>query len=288
MSEPTPVLDCGFPEESAPVAAASREARTVGQEFALHCQGAPPAFDVAQLKVEALNQAEYTVRLLKYEAKGDSVEAVLTSYRVGEFKDVELLFTDGAHMAKTKPLSWQVKSVIDPQNPKAAEPFGPFGPWKISWPWWYFLILILMLAALVLAAVRTYRLARRKLELRRRIEEYRRKFNPFDQFQKALRRLDRELQKPGAQAQGVFDELRRESLLYFMMEFGLDTEKSSARKIVRKLRALAPKARDSIFADLALFLAEFQKKGDATEVEKMIDWAGRISEKFDRESLGIR
>ncbi len=283
-------LTCKFNEVGSQIPETLNTALTVGTEFMLHCDGTVPSFDTTSLKAEALNQAEHTIKLLKFEAKQNAADITLTSYRVGEFKDVQLLFTDGKQMIRTNPVTWKVQSVIDPQNPEAAQPFGPFGPWKISWPWWYFLVVVLVVAVVVLACLKAWRAARRKIEVRKKIADYRQKFNPFDQFQKTLRRLDREVQRittTNTPVQKLIEELSAASLTYLMMEFEADVEGKSPRGVARALKRKSPKARENVLNDLVLYLSEF-KRGKAEDIEKMLDWAGRISEKVDRESFGVK
>jgi hypothetical protein len=279
------VLNCRFNQEGSGISTTLGPPVTVGSEISLLCDGTIQHFDAAKLKAEALNQPEYSIHLLRAESRDGTTLLTLTSYRVGEFKDAQIVLTDGTQIVKTNPLSWTVKSVIDPKNPQAAQPFGPFGPWKMAWPWWYFLILALVLVAAIGASVKTWRVSRRRLEVRRRIGEYRQKFNPFDQFQKTLRRLDRSV--AGTPAAGLVEELRSASLTYLMMEFEIDVEGRSPRWIVRRLKKRARKARDGALNDLALFLNEFRKGEGSADIEKMIDWAGRLSEKISREGLGI-
>ncbi len=283
-------FNCKFSEEGSQLPSALNTPTTVGAQMMLACEGAAPPFDVSKLKLEAVNQEEHTVKLLKYEPKGETTFVTFTSYRVGEHQNVQLFLSDGKESARTNPVSWTVETVIDRNNEKGNEPFGPFGPWAISWPWWYFLIVAILLAAAVFAAIRTWKASKRKLEIRKRISEYRQKFIPFDQFQKTLRRLDRENQRTqNAAPEKIFEELRQASLTYLMMEFEIDLEKRSPGWIVRKLRRKSVKTKESTFNDLALFLTEFQKKGSHDkEIEKLIEWAGRISERVDRESFGIK
>jgi hypothetical protein len=288
MSE---IVQCQFNEEGAQIPTSLNAPLTVGKEVLLTCTGEFPKFNVERLKAEALNQPEHTLKLLKYEPQGENTVLTLTSYRVGEFQDVQVLLADGTLVARTNPLSFKVESVVDPQNPEAGKPFGPFGPWTISWPWWYFLILILIIAITALAGLKVWKASKRKLEIRKKINEYRQKFNPFDQFQKTLRRLDREYQAnlvKNVPSEKLFDELQAASLTYLMMEFEMDVERKTPRWILKRLKKKAPKAKASALNDLGLYLNEFLKNKNSADVDRMIDWAGRISEKVDRESFGIK
>lgn len=288
MSE---TVQCQFTEEGAQIPTSLNAPLTVGQEVVLSCTGEFPQFNTERIKAEALNQAEHTIKLLKYEPQGEKTFLTLTSYRVGEFQDVQILLADGSLVTRTNPLSFKVQSVIDPQNPEAAKPFGPFGPWTISWPWWYFLILVLAILLAALTGVKVWKASKRKLEIRKKINEYRQKFNPFDQFQKTLRRLDRDHQTnlaKNAPSEKIFEELQAASLTYLMMEFELDVERRTPRWILRKLKKKAPRAKPASLNDLGLYLGEFLKSKDTVDIDRMIDWAGRISEKVDRESFGIK
>jgi len=292
MAETTTVLDCQFGEEGSQFASALSSPVTVGTKMQLICDGQAPQFEVSKLKAEALNQPEHSIKLLEYQTKDQKTYLTVTSYRVADYQGVQLLLTDGTALARTSSLSWKVQSVIDPNNPEAGKPFGPFGPWTMTWPWWFFLILILIIVASVYSVYRVWKISKRKLEIRKKINEYRNKFNPFDQYQKELRRLDRNFQKNllvSSSNDYILNELQTASLTYLMMEFELDLERRSPKWIVRRLRRLAgTRAKESVFNDLALFLNELEDKNKSSDIEKMIEWAGRMSEKVSRENFGIR
>ena len=288
MSE---TIQCQFSEPGAQIPTTLNTPLSVGQEYTLTCSGQLPNFNLERVKVEALNQPEYTVKLLKYEPQGDKAVLTLTSYRVGEYQDVQFLVADGSLIARTDPLSFKVQSVIDQQDPQAQQGYGPFGPWTIPWPWWYFLIIFLGILLTALAGIKTWKASKRKIAIRKKISEYREKFNPFDQFQKTLRKLDREYQRNLAgnvSSEKVFDELRTASLTYLMMEFEVDLENRTPGWIIRRLKKKAPKAKATSLNDLGLYLGEFVKSKNSPDMERMIDWAGKISEKVDRESFGIK
>ncbi|MGE3975285.1 MAG: hypothetical protein AB7F59_12240 [Bdellovibrionales bacterium] len=268
---------------------------TVGQVLTLNCQGPEVVMDVSKLRVVPVSQPEFTLKLLKSDFQNTKAQFQFASYRVGEHKNVVLAVTDDKNFFESDPLSWTVKTVIDPQNPEAMKPFGAYGPWKISWPLWYFLVLVLLIAAVSYAVYRSVQAYLKKKKLKKDVEEYRKKHNPFDQFQKELRALHRFVDRatgevPTETLKEWLKDTRNSSLIYLKMEFGVETMSQSPRKIVRAIKKKYPRAPESRLNDLYLYLVELQqmRSKDFTrqDVDQILNWAQKTSDQVNHDELG--
>lgn len=270
---------------------------TVGQVMTLACDGEGVTLDPATTRLVAVSQPEHTVKLIKAEIENTKAQIQFVSYRVGEHKDVSLVLTDDKNFLEANPVSWTVKSVIDPQNPEAMKPFDSYGPWRISWPIWYFVVLAILIVAIGFSLYRSVQIYLKNKKLKADVEEYRRKHIPFDQLQKDLRAQQRSISRATAetaqeQLKKWLMDLQRSSLLYIKMEFATETEGLSPRKIVRKLRKKYPKASEARLNDLFLYLTELQNMSSKTlspdDLDQALNWAQKTSDHVSEYEFGVK
>ena len=98
---------------------------TVGDKLVLLCSGDfKPDFQ----KNLFIETDDYSLVLLKVLRQEDHfLELLASSYRTGWFKK-SFKITDGEHFVRVDDLSFEVQSLLSPQDKKPAEAFGPFKP----------------------------------------------------------------------------------------------------------------------------------------------------------------
>ena len=136
---------------------------TVGEKLNLLCRGSQPVSLQNEVYIASLNNKPlyslHVLKTLKKEANFLALE--VTSYRTGTFK-IPFLITDGKQSIMVENLSFSVKSVL--KKPKEeTEPYGPFGPFKPALPFWYILMVTVILSCLIACiGIFVYRIFKRK------------------------------------------------------------------------------------------------------------------------------
>jgi hypothetical protein len=168
-------------------------ALTVGQEFAVACDGDWSHFFVGQsdqVEIRVDQADKYKIKLLSFEGTSSGAHLVVTSYQAGnhDLKTVQIVNAQESRVLGD--LHFQIKSVLDPQT--KPEPYGPYGPLRLSLPSWYFVVLALVLVALATAITIRVRRHLQKKGMIRELEAQGLAATPFSQFNQNMRRLRRE------------------------------------------------------------------------------------------------
>ena len=141
---------------------------TVGERFALDCQGEFPELELtkAELRVEPADK--YKIKLLRAQSEGaGKLRLEVLSDQVGKHELKSMQLFSGLQNLPISALSFEVRSVQDPQAP-VTEPYGPLGPIMISVPWYDWMALLLVIS-LIGSSLAFY--AFRKIERRRLMRE---------------------------------------------------------------------------------------------------------------------
>ena len=173
----------------------------------------------------------------------------------GHLKLPELMILDekGAAVAATRPLEVDVASVIDPNDPKAAEPAPMRPPLKLAFPLWATILLsalaLIVLSGLGYLGYRTYRRYRN----RSRIEPPKPVEPPRPEDEVALAQLD-QLEREDLLTQGKFKAhyFRLSEILktYLGRRFDFDAPESTSREIVQHLETHPGVLSDRLRQDL--------------------------------------
>lgn len=114
---------------------------TVGREFLLICEDAALASEKAPVRLVTPPEKKYVLQILDQQKKDSQIRLKVTSYQTGAHDEQGLQLQVGTQSFLLSPQKWVVKSVLQQGQQPPPEPFGPFGPLKLSWPmsWWIFL-----------------------------------------------------------------------------------------------------------------------------------------------------
>jgi len=185
-----PQWNCVFQEATHP-GAAKLEAWTLGDRYLLSCNG-PLIEDLEKEKLHfqfPKKEQEYTLHLLQVMTlHPQQAQFVVTGYKPGDFNLEGLKITDGKNgFTIHPPLQWKVISLLEGQP--QPQPVPPFGPFQLSFPWWYYGIWVL-LGVLVIGY---FGRLGRKYYVRKKLTEslaaHATALSPFNQLNKDIRRL---------------------------------------------------------------------------------------------------
>lgn len=166
---------------------------TVGTPLQLDCGGPSVSFNAQMLHFEFAENTPYLLVIRNGSQMTDTMARLqVVSYMPGEHHPKDFMLTDGEHSALVSNLDWTVASVIKKETNQNPEPFGPYGPFHISVPWYVWLLMgatILLIAGLISLRVRKY------LQRRNWVKQIRSQLNPlgaYHHFSKIMRGLARQ------------------------------------------------------------------------------------------------
>lgn len=243
---------------------------TVGDPFTLSCQGNFGAgFSSTTQIVPVDEKNKYTLKILgvKSASPGDA-QFTVTSYKAGDFKDQVFIISDGLVNAKTDPLAWSVKSVLEQDS----KPFPPMGPMKMSYPNAVWLVILLILAAISLIVWQRLNRRRARRNLIEGVLGAGREGVPFrelvkiqntqafSQFSRDLRQVQKDMNamKPKP-ADEIWAELEKAFRLYLVRELLTPAFDWSQRQILNDIKKNHRKVYNRCSAQLRRGLSEFEK-----------------------------
>lgn len=255
---------------------------TVGQKFLLTCEGPPVQLNAQKLTMELPKELKYALRLLQTKSLGETkAEFVATTYMVGDMKFQNPVLTDGTKRVGLGQFELNTATVIDPAKNPEGKPYGPWTPVQIDWPvvvWVSFGILAVAIGTVIGLAVR------RSIERKRllaQLEKHATALSPYNQFNKDLRKLNRQLTATKtwtSEASGqFFNELNESFRWYLARELIVPAIDSGPSWILRSIRKADPELYKNVKKDLYLALVELQKAMDAKQAASPED-AQQLSE----------
>jgi hypothetical protein len=238
---------------------------TVGQIFALNCEGPWPQMkaDAVELRLDKENQ--YKLKLLKVEFLSNTrARLLVTSYKTGEHQLKALQLVEGDRSVVLGDLSFTVNSVMNPQQP-VKEPFGPMGPLGLRLPIWYVLGLIFVILMIALVILFRWRVRRQKRKLlnEMRLGEYAQ--DPLFQFYQTARKMQRGYaffsggELTGEDAVSFVSALNQAFKIYLARLFQVPTLAWSERRILADLRKNHPEFYQEFRDELRQALAELSR-----------------------------
>lgn len=268
------VWNCEF-APSSESGGANLDALTVGARFLMKCHG-----DIAvswgsgavPKLVFAKPEDEYSLSLLKViRQEPTAVEYEVTAYKAGEHAPeyVRVLADVGSAEARgfefTSP-RWKVASVLKPQQPP--QPVPPFGPWDLSLPLWFVIlvgVVVLLVVAMIVRTVRRFNQRRRMLE---ELGRHKTALQPLHQFYRDARHLRRRLHdaKQPSDLTAISTDLNREFRLYVLRRYQIPTLDWSNAAILAELRRRHRATYDQSGESLKRTLRELTKIVDRTNL----------------------
>ncbi len=267
---------------------------TVGREAFLSCTGPWPEFAAdARLRFELSAEQSQALKILSTEKlSSETLKFKITSYRVGNWDLQDLMLTDGQNKINLGQLKYEVKSVLDPLEPRQ-EPYGSLGPLSIGIPlsWW-----IVAGGSLAIVCVLMGVHFRKRFQRKRLIESLRRHdsaLSPISEFHQTLRRLRRDSRVFYSQEFDpsepllLVEELEKTFRLFFLRRFQLPAYTWSDRALIKALSREHRQVDAKTLLDLKKILREFAaakiaQKVEARDVIQLSEQSRRLAESLDK------
>jgi hypothetical protein len=194
----------------------------------------------------------------------------------GDLKLKASVLTDGVHHLPLGEIDLQVASVITPENNPEKKPAPPWGAIQLAWPLYVWVFIVALLGAFAVLCT----LIVRKSLLRRRflaeLKTHETALSPYDQFNKDLRRLTRDVPSDQAQwtltrSQTFFVELNQSFRWYLarVLEFPVMTSRPS--QVASAIQDFDKDLYKSMRRDLVLGLNEIGKAISAKSAPSLAD-----------------
>ncbi len=240
------------------------ESLTVGDKFHLACEGAAVKLKTDALSLELPKDQKYLLRLLGTrqisETRG---EFIATSWIAGEGKVSNAVLTDGTLRVGLSGIELKVNTVIDPQKNPEMKPAPPWGPASLSWPLWVWASIAIALLVIVLGAAFQTRGYFRRKRLLKLLEKNPIALTPYNQFNKDLRKLSREIPVSGEwsqEAEKAFFKELDETLRWFLArELVIPVFDRKPNDIVKTLKKSHRGIYEVLRRDFTIALTESEK-----------------------------
>jgi hypothetical protein len=237
---PFPVWTCGFEKLNGGM---ELKDLTVGAKFELHCHGDIPvnAWDAKATPTVAFKQEQdaYSLVILKTEQlDAQDARFVVTGYKPGNHQPEFFRIVQGDKGFEAAKPTWEIKSVLPPNQQPPPQPYGPFGPFTVSMPPWLWIGALLLFVLLIAGVVQKLRRVRQRRRMLEELKRHRTPMSPLHQFYRDSRNLRRRLHsvKVEDELKGISSDLNREFRLYLLRQFEIPTLEWNDAAILRDLR----------------------------------------------------
>jgi hypothetical protein len=260
---------------------------TVGDPFKIDCSADSFTLNPSQLKF--VTPRPYQLQILKTEMQPDGrLQILVTSYQVGAFNSTDLVLTDGVSQVKVQGVEFQVKSVIDQNNPPKG-PFGPFGGHTLNLPplylWSAILLVILVLLGVI---VKSFRRWQRKKMLEG-LKKHDSRLGPQTQLHVRFRQLERQRFVEGGEIQKHLAEVEDILRLFVIRQFKIPAYDWSDRLILNDFQKRFAFLGADMAKELTVLLRETRKarsmeKPSTKDIEQLVRKIKRWADQVDRVS----
>lgn len=187
-------MDCEvqFPQESK----YTRPELTVGREFYISCRGEFSSV-LSEKDVELTGAAAaspFTLRILGVHKKSDSeLDFLVTTYQVGKVNLPQFSFkSQEKEFVSSQGLGWETISLVQEQEQKGVkvEPYGPFGPFYLSFSY-VIIIYLVAWAALLFGGLVYLSWSQHRRKKLLQSTPFLASYKPLVEFQKTIRTFQR-------------------------------------------------------------------------------------------------
>lgn len=259
---------------------------TVGTLYQLECQGPDinPLGPSSQISFPK-EEDSYSLQVLKVvEAQAGNAKFIVTGYKPGQYKPEVVYLGDGQSKVEIHNLEWKVNSVLQ-GNTAASQPFGPLGPWGMSYPLWVWGGLGLLFLMIVWILFWRIRKRRARMRLLERLRASASALSPYNQFHKEMRNLMRKRQNLSSPAEYV-DNLEDSFRTYLTCELLVPAQEwgdaALLREIKKRHRQIYKVSATSVRALLAeLERAKKSKQLSLTDCEQLHEISRRVVDEIN-------
>lgn len=263
---------------------------TVGEKLLLACDGSTQGLvhEELQLKTAQLNDEVPPLSLLSVKTfTPEKVELVVTSYRTGEHKSADVVLYDGKTKMELTGFDWAVKSILkqDPANPP--QPFGSFPMISLSYPYWFWILLVLVISAIIGLPYLQYQRMKERKKAFDDLKNLEAALSPLDTFFKGIRRMEKALEVGHVSERGFADQIDKDFRVYLSRTLHLPAHIWKSNQTLNEIKKRYPKVNRDHGDDIKKYFSEFSKI--QSDVKKkdcyyLMERAQKLTEEID-ESL---
>lgn len=272
-------------EKTAPV---PLDQMTVGRPFLLRCQGEPVFLKKKSLQIFPDSANPWLLRLLEVQRLDEkSADLVMTSYQAGAHKIPQLILTDGEQAVALKGVAFEVQSVVVAEKGKPPQPFGPMGPFRLSWPWEIWVILGAVIALILVAIASAFF---KKISYRKRLSRLREldtALPAFEQFAKEMRQIKREVElhdrESVVEEKKNIEELNKAFEMYLTRELKVPAHEWTQDKTLKEIKKRQALVYREKKEDLKVVFKELEK---ALSSDRRMIWQDVSYMHFMTQKLG--
>ena len=241
---------------------------TVGRKFLLRCQGEPVFLKRDKLAVLAPTKKPFSLVLLEVRRLDEkSGDFLMSSYQPGKHQIAGVHFSDGEQIVAIEKFELNVASVVQASKGKPPKPFGPYGPFTLTWPVELWIALGILAFALLGSAIFAIWKSVKRRRLISGLKQYDTALKPFDQFNKEIRKLKREIHYAAEnERQDEVSQVDRSLRLYLVREFAIPALEWNETLIFKELKGRCRAVFDGCRNDLRITFHEISK---ATDTKKL-------------------
>lgn len=267
---------------------------TVGAKFSLKCSGPslPKAWnELPEIGFAKEDDAFTLVPLNLGKASENEAELVVTGYKPGQHKPDYITLGTGDNQVRVEGLQWNVNSVVQAEQGKPPQPFPPYGPIILFWPWWLWATIV---GSILFIALFVWWRVRRTLARKRLIERLADRgaaLSAYAQLHKDLRGLMRRYQgrtsvddthKPDEYLMGLDQSLRQ----YLSRTLLVPAQEWSDGAIVRDIKRRHRRVYKETGVELNRLLSELRRARNAkgltfTDCEQIHEMGRKVAEKIE-------
>lgn len=235
---------------------------TVGEKLELSCTGATDGINKETLQIKDAQLSEETPVLSLIEVQSfdpSHLEFVVTSYRTGEHKSDQIVFFDGQNKVSVTGFDWKINSVIkqDPTNPP--QPFGAYPMWKMSYPLWFWIGLVLLLVFITGVPYLQFKKIKNRKKAYDDLKNLETALGPLDAFFKSVRRMEKALEVDHVSARGFADQLDKDLRIFLSRRMQFPAHIWPEKQILKEIKKKYPKLYRDHGDDIKKYFSEFNK-----------------------------
>ncbi len=269
---------------------------TVGEVFRLACSGeAVEGLLSDSVTLVVTKENPYDFKILQIQKiNPEGAELLMTTYGAPRESLGPLTLTDGQQEWQLEIAPVQVASVLPQEGSEEVIPYGPYGPFVLSFPLWLYLFILPVLAIIVWAATLLIRRVRRSRKIQDALKEAKGVLSPVENFHKSQRQIIKNLfvfrSGEPEQRRQALDKIRTSLNQYLLQEFqAMGTEEGlqgAEKKAVQK--SLKPAVAKPLVSQLQMVFTEMKRaeedaaKVDFEQAEKLVEMTRELVVKLSQ------
>lgn len=249
----------------------SDQGLTVGSPFAIRCEGDAPDFVPGKTEIRLDPTDQYKLQLLDLQKESGKLNMKVTSYRVGDHQLKAVQLVDAEHSVVLSDLSFSVRSVLDPKEPRT-EPYGPFGPLVTGMPIWFWIVVALIVSAALAGIFKKFFERSRRKKWLRAMGLGNSPQAPIAHLGKSLRLLQKRSEISAEEKSEALAELKKVFVFYLAQKYSVPSFYLSDHQILQEIRRSQAVLFDSLGAQLQSTFLEIHKVVGSKDRLSSRDW----------------